>query len=79
LAKIRDLWNERGYLIEHAKGSEIRINADIKGQDPDPKKRTEMQAHAMNGECPTCGRIIGDHTPEEIRACSRKWREQTLV
>ena len=79
MAKIRDLWNERGYLIEHENGCEIRINAEFKGQDPDPKKRAEMQAHAMAGDCPTCGRIIGDHAPEEIRACSQRGREQTLV
>ena len=80
MPKLKDLWNEQGYLIEKHDDEngliEIRVDAHFKGENPDPIKRAERQAQAMNEQCPTCNKIVGEHTPEEIRVCARQGRER---
>ena len=73
MAKLKELWNENGFLLEKTEHSETRVWANFDGQDP--KKRWERQAESMTFPRPTCGQIIGEHTPEEIRTCARKQRE----
>ena len=75
MPKLKELWNEKGYLFEKTEDGETRVWANFEGQDPDPKKRWESQTKAMKLRCPTCGQIIGEYTPEEIRTCARKERE----
>jgi hypothetical protein len=75
MLKLKELWNENGYLLEKTEHSETRAWVDFEGQDSDPKKHLERQAELMKSPCPTCGQIVGEHTPEEIRTCARKQRE----
>ena len=86
--KLRDLNNEHGTLHEkgvytNEAGREVQFEArvqahsackDGKCEAPDPTKRAELLARAMNTECPSCAKLIGDHTLEEIRACWRRER-----
>lgn len=71
MPKLKELWNEDGYLLEKTGHSESRVWSNFEGQDPDPKKRWARQAESMKLPCPTCGEIIGEHTPEEITNCAR--------
>ena len=75
MPKLKELWNENGYLLEKTEHSEIRGWAICEGQDPDPKKRWEQQVETMKLICRTCGQIFGVHTPEEIMTCFRRQRE----
>jgi endogenous inhibitor of DNA gyrase (YacG/DUF329 family) len=75
---LNELWNENGFLIKREDGCEIRINQHIKGEDPDPKKRAELRAEAMRWPCPSCGKPVGEHTPEETRTCAHKQRDIKL-
>ena len=47
-------------------------------EDPDPQKRAELRAEAMRSACPSCNKPIGEHTPEEVRACADKQRDIRL-
>jgi hypothetical protein len=77
MTKIRDLWNEDGYLIKKSpNGGEVRISGVFAGQEHLTKaEEAEMHSRAMNSECPTCSKLVGDHTPEEIDACSKPSRQ----
>jgi hypothetical protein len=75
MPKLKELWNENGYLLEKSEHSEIRGWAICEGQEPDPKKRCEQQVETMKLTCPTCGQIFGEHTPEEIMTCFKRQRE----
>ena len=59
MTKIRDLWNEDGYLIRKDGDCEERLS--VPG----------MAVADMDTPCPTCAKLIGDHEPEEIDACSK--------
>jgi intracellular sulfur oxidation DsrE/DsrF family protein len=56
-------------------GTEIDIPiADFGGQEPDPVKRTELQAQTLNTVC-ACGKTLREHSVEEIKICANKQRK----
>jgi len=63
MTKIRDLWDDEGYLVRKDGDSEIRLSAP------------GMAVADMDTPCPTCAKPIGDHEPEELDACSKPSRQ----
>jgi ribosomal protein L37AE/L43A len=57
MTKLRDLWNDEGYLLKKDGDNEVRISAP------------GMAVAGMETQCPSCAKLIGDHTPEEIWNC----------
>jgi len=77
MTKIRDLWNEDGYLIKKtATGGEVRISGTFAGQEHRTKpEAAELRSQAMDTPRPTCSKLVGDHAPEEIDVCSKPSRQ----
>ena len=75
MPKLKDMWKENGFLLERIEQGETRVWANFEGQDTDPTKRWERQAETLKSPWPTCGETMGEHTPETIRACAIKQRE----
>lgn len=51
------------------------ITAVAKNQQPDPVKRAQLGAQALELLC-SCGKAYGDHTQDEIRACAERKPER---
>ena len=58
MTKLRDLWNDEGYLLKKDGDNEVRICS------------SGMAVADMDTPCPSCSKPIGDHTPEEIWSCA---------
>ena len=47
--------------------------AHFKNEEPDPAKRAKLHAQMLQRLC-SCGKTLGGHTQDEVRACSGKKR-----
>src|SRR5436853_1244701 len=59
-------------------GAKSGLMHTSRAKAPDPKKRAKLRAEAMRSPCPSCDKPIGEHTPEEMRACADKQRDIRL-
>jgi len=50
------------------------LEANFNGEDADPVKRAQVHAQMLKRLC-SCGKAFGEHSSDEMVACSRRSRE----